>query len=107
MIHGGAAMVAFVAFPVAALLLSRRIRTAAARTSTTRMLVPLAVSCAAALVVFFVCLIPVFSNRPPYALGLVERIVLALYGGWLIAASASVASDAGVTSRDRSRARLA
>jgi hypothetical protein len=91
MIHGGAAMVAFLSFPVAALLLSRRMA-AVNQIPRTRFLVPLAVACAAALMVFFVCLTPVFSNRPPYLLGLVERILLGLYAAWLIAVSASVAS---------------
>jgi len=42
------------------------------------------------LAAFFGCLWPVFSNRPPYALGLVERILLAAMCAWLIAAGFGV-----------------
>lgn len=89
LIHGVAAMVAFLAFPIAACLISRRLP-ARCDSSVARLLFPLAVSCAVALVVFFVCLFPVFSNRPPYALGLIERVLLALYAGWLVALGVSV-----------------
>ena len=92
MIHGGAAMVAFVAFPIAAWLLSRKVTTLAQRSIAHR---PLALLCACALVVFFVCLAPAFANRPPYALGLVERILVALYAAWLVAVSGSIGARTG------------
>jgi hypothetical membrane protein len=72
-IHGSAAMAALLAFPPAALLLSkgdRRLKTLA-RLSLL------------ALAVFFVCLAPVFRNHAPYGLGLAERIMLALYAAWI------------------------
>jgi hypothetical protein len=82
MIHGIAAMIAFVAFPPGAWLLSRSFVTRA-----------LAIGCALTLVVFFVCLAPVFSNRPPYALGLIERLLLLLYVAWLAAFGIAVRPD--------------
>jgi len=48
------------------------------------------------LLAFFVCLVPVFADRPPFALGLVERVLLALNLGWVAVASSIVAGgDAG------------
>ena len=91
MIHGTVAMMAFVAFPIAAWLLSRRAATLGGRSTSDRLLVPLAHLCAGTVLVFFVCLAPVFSNRPPYALGLVERILLVFYAGWLAAACRTIA----------------
>jgi hypothetical protein len=85
MIHGGVAMVAFIAFPVAAWLLSRRVAPLPELPVAARLLVPLAIFCTVSLAVFFVCLAPVFANRPPYALGLVERVLLVFYAGWLVA----------------------
>ena len=90
MIHANVAMVAFVAFPAAAWLLSRRAGTFAGGSAAVRPLQPLAILCAVALIVFFVCLAPVFANRPPYALGLVERVLIVVYAGWLVAAAVSV-----------------
>ena len=74
MIHGIAAMIAFLAFPPGAWLLSRTFVSRA-----------LAIGCGVTLVVFFVCLAPVFSNRPPYMLGLIERVLLLFYVAWLAA----------------------
>jgi hypothetical protein len=81
MIHAAAAMVAFLAFPLGALLSSRTIVERA-----------LAVSSVVALVVFFFCLAPVFADRPPYVLGLIERVLLVLYVTWL-----AVTARAGAT----------
>jgi hypothetical membrane protein len=78
MTHGIAAMVAFLAFPVASLRLSKKMGG--------RLLPRLAVCGAVLLAAFFLCLAPVFFNRPPFALGLVERILLAVMAAWLIAA---------------------
>jgi hypothetical protein len=33
---------------------------------------------------------PVFANRAPYALGLVERVLLALNVGWLVIAAVTM-----------------
>lgn len=74
MVHGIAAILAFLAFPAAAILMSRR---------RTRALSVLANSCLICLVLFFACLAPVFMNRPPIALGLVERVLIALYFAWI------------------------
>jgi len=81
MIHGVAAMIAFLAFPFGAWLLSRTIVERA-----------LAISCVVALVVFFFCLAPVFANRPPHVLGLIERLLLVLYLAWLAATASAGAS---------------
>ena len=74
MVHGIAAMIAFLAFPPGAWLLSRTFVSRA-----------VAIGCAVTLVVFLVCLAPVFSNRPPYMLGLIERVLLLFYVAWLVA----------------------
>ena len=90
MIHASVSMVALLAFPTASLLLSRRL-TALSRTfGTTRHLRWLAVLCTASLAVFFVCLAPVFSHHPPYALGLSERVLIVLFVAWLVAVGVSV-----------------
>lgn len=73
-IHGTAAMLAFLSFPVAAWLLS-----------TTRILKHIAWCSVVATIVFFACLSPIFRHKAPYALGLIERIVLAFHTMWLIA----------------------
>lgn len=83
LMHGGAAMVAFVVFPIAALLLSRN------RSILLRIL---SIFCAVSLLVFFYCLSPVFSHHAPYALGLVERILLALYVAWITTAALTTRS---------------
>jgi hypothetical protein len=91
MAHGVAALAAFLAFPAAAILLSPTLSRAARCTSSAaRYLRPLAFACAACLVIFFLCLAPASQNRPPYALGFVERILLALFVAWLAVAAACV-----------------
>ncbi|MBK7929628.1 MAG: DUF998 domain-containing protein [Bryobacterales bacterium] len=81
LIHAAAALVAFLAFPIAAVTLSRAVAALA-------LLRPLAWACALSLFVLFACLAPVFANHAPYALGLIERILLALYAAWIAAAAA-------------------
>ena len=56
----------------------------------TRILESLAILCALCLLAFFVCLTPVFENRAPFALGFVERVLLALNVGWLIIAAVTM-----------------
>jgi hypothetical membrane protein len=73
-IHSFAAMIAFVTFPIAAVLLSKQ--DAALRA--------LAWLSALSIVVFFATLMPVFQNRPPYGLGLAERVALGLFVCWLV-----------------------
>ena len=90
MIHGGSALVAFVAFPPAAWLLSRRLAVHPAFATRAGLLQGLAGLSAGSLIVFFFCLAPVFQDRPPFALGLVERVVLVIYVAWTVAAALSV-----------------
>ena len=91
MAHGMSAMVAFVAFPPAAWLLSRRLSSnSPPGTRTWIALTTLAAACAVSLIAFFACLAPVFQNRAPYALGLVERVLIAAYVAWLVTAAVSV-----------------
>jgi hypothetical protein len=81
LIHGNAAIVAFVALPVAALLLSRA---PAERRSATRLL---AMAAASSLALFAASLVPVFLRPgPPVLLGVSERMLLAFYAAWLAAA---------------------
>ena len=81
LIHASAALVAFLAFPIAAVTLSRAVAALA-------LLRPLAWACALSLFVCIACLAPVFANHAPYALGLIERILLTLYTAWIAAAAA-------------------
>jgi Protein of unknown function (DUF998) len=98
MIHGGAAMVAFLAFPAAAVLLSRRVRHPPVF-GQTRLLTPVAWLGAASLVAFFLCLAPaIVANRPPYVLGLVERVLIMVYLIWIGAAGLVVKSAARLRS---------
>jgi hypothetical protein len=92
-IHGGAAMIAFIAFPAAAVLLSRRITSSSSPTTfgPTGLLSPIAWLAAASLCAFFLCLAPaILTNRAPYVLGLVERILIVLYMIWIITAGMGV-----------------
>ena len=79
--HGAAAMVLFISFPFAAMLLAR---TGVFRTDSR--LRNIAALSAVTTVIFFACLAPAFVNRPPYGLGISERIVLAANIWWLFAA---------------------
>ena len=88
MIHGNAALVAFVVFPLGALCLARSFRRDPPWTSRARLLGALAVAAAASLLLFFASLAPVFVRPgPPVLLGLSERVLLALYVAWLAAAA--------------------
>ena len=90
MIHAVVAMVALLAFSPAAWLLSRRLGRLSHQRLDTRVLESLAILCALCLLVFFVCLMPVFENRAPYALGFVERVLLALDVAWLVTAAVTM-----------------
>ena len=88
LIHGTAAMVAFVAFPIAAIQLGRRFREDHSGPRGGRMAGWLGVAAVASLLAFFVSLAPVFvTNGPPKLLGLTERILLAIYTAWLVVAA--------------------
>ena len=96
MVHGMAGLLAFLAFSPAAWLLSRRIAAPVTTTTRPRVLKRLAGLSFLVLLTFFVCLVPVFADGPPFALGLVERVLLTLDLGWVAVASSIVAGgDAG------------
>ena len=93
MIHGNAAMVAFLALPVAALFLARSFRHDPAWKESARLLSVLAVATAVSLVVFYASLLPVFIRPgPPILLGLSERILLGIYVAWLAAVAINLPS---------------
>lgn len=86
MIHGNAAMVAFLALPAGALFLARSFRRDPRWKEAARLLFGLAVATAVSLGLFFASLMPVFIRPgPPILLGLSERVLLALYVAWLSA----------------------
>ena len=87
MMHGGAAMVAFLAFPVAAVTLSHA---RGWRMGGGRFLPVLAWTCVAFLVAFFATLAPAFADRAPRGLGITERLVLGANVAWLVAAGSAV-----------------
>jgi hypothetical protein len=89
LIHANVAMIAFLAFPIAALLLSGPIGQFVQARRKTRLRL-LAYASVLSLLIFFICLAPVFSHHAPRYLGLVERIVLAAYVAWLAAAAFAV-----------------
>ena len=91
MIHGGAAMIAFLALPPGALLLAKSARRDARWKPRARMFTGLALATAVSLAVFFASLLPVFIRPgPPILLGLSERILLATYVAWLAALAISL-----------------
>jgi Protein of unknown function (DUF998) len=88
LIHGNAALIAFIALPIAAFLLSRGIRRAPEWRAVTGILYALAITTAVSLIAFFASLLPVFiSPGPPMLLGLTERILLIAYVAWLCVAA--------------------
>jgi hypothetical protein len=102
MIHGNAAMLAFLALPLGALCLASAFRNDVRWRHESRLLAGLAVAAAISLILFAGSLIPVFVRPgPPVLLGLSERVLLAVYAAWLVAAGRGVArrgarSDAGI-----------
>jgi hypothetical protein len=91
MIHGQAAMLAFLVLPVGALLLAR----AAGQDERWRpergRLLALAIATAVSLALFAASLTPVFVRPgPPILLGLSERILLAAYSAWIVTAAAGL-----------------
>ena len=96
MIHGNAAMVAFLALPVAALFLARSFRHDPRWKRSARLLSVLAVATALSLVVFYASLLPVFIRPgPPILLGLSERILLGIYVAWLAAVAINLPASPG------------
>jgi hypothetical protein len=94
MIHANFAMLAFLAFPVAAMLLSAAI----AEVSGSRRVKPLlrgfALASGVTLLIFVICLAPVFSHHAPHYLGIAERVLLAAYIAWLGMASVAISRAA-------------
>jgi hypothetical protein len=98
-IHGIAAMVALVSFPVAAVLLSRGFRSDSRWIGRSRILGTLAIASGVSLLLFFASLAPVFVRPgPPILLGLTERLLFAVYLAWLWGCAAGVlgVSAAGI-----------
>lgn len=89
-IHGLAAMVALIIFPVGAVLVSRRLCVGAGPAKHSGTLRVLAIASAVSLVVFMSSLVPVFVRPgPPVLLGLTERILFLVYISWLGVAAAA------------------
>lgn len=88
LIHGNTALLAFVALPITALLLARRMRQSPGWHRVAGILYVLAIATAISLLGFFMSLVPVLiSPGPPKLLGLTERILLAVYVAWLSVAA--------------------
>jgi hypothetical protein len=88
LVHGGAALLAFLALAAAALTLARGLRADPAWRPAGRSLVPLGVACVLGLAGFFASLWPTLgAERPPVLLGLTERLLLAAYSAWLWASA--------------------
>jgi len=88
MIHENAARVAFIALPIAALLLSHGLRQSPEWRRTAGVLYLLAVMILVSLIVFFASLLPISDSlSPPILFGLTERMLLAVYAAWLCAAA--------------------
>jgi hypothetical protein len=84
MIHGDVAMLAFLALPVAAWLLSRSFRHDVRWQWLSGLSFALAVAMTASLIAFAISLAPVFvTDGPPRLLGFTERILLAVNCAWL------------------------
>lgn len=88
LIHENAARVAFIALPIAALLLSHGLRRAPGRRRTADVLYLFAILILFSLIVFFASLLPLSDSlSPPILFGLTERMLLAAYSAWLCAAA--------------------
>lgn len=87
MIHGLAAMVALVVFPIAAMLVSKGLHRNDPGTGSARLLT-LARLAAGSLALFLASLVPVFVRPgPPILLGLTERVLFVCYAAWIAAAA--------------------
>jgi hypothetical protein len=105
MIHGQAALLAFVALPVAAVLLSGALRREERRHA--RLLAGLGAATAVSLLLFTASLVPVFVRPgPPVLLGLSERALLACYAAWLATSGWLVASPGYFRTSVRSQSRM-
>ncbi len=96
MIHGNAAMVAFLALPSGALFLARSFRRDPRWKEAAPHLSGLAVATTVSLVAFYASLMPVFIRPgPPILLGLSERILVGLYVAWLAVVAVNLPTSAG------------
>ena len=85
-IHGLAAMIAIASFPLAAVLLTRNLSRDHHWHRFRGTLLALAAAVVLSFIAFVGSLLPVFvSPGPPIWLGLTERVMLAVYVGWLAA----------------------
>jgi hypothetical protein len=105
-IHGNAALLAFLALPVAAVLLGGVLRRD--ERWHAGLLGGLAVAAVVSLLLFAASLVPVFVRPgPPILLGASERLLLGCYAAWLAAASRGlVASRAYSSTSVRSHSRM-
>jgi Protein of unknown function (DUF998) len=91
MVHGNAAMVAFLVLPLGALFLAKSFRRDPQWKRRAALLSALAVATAVSLGLFFASLVPVFIRPgPPILLGMTERILLAVYVAWLAAVAVNL-----------------
>ena len=96
MIHANVAMIAFLLFPIAAVLLSKEVGQLSRSSNLQVLLRVLALSSSLMLLIFFASLVPIFVHRAPFLLGLTERLLLAAYLAWLATAAMSVLGAATV-----------
>jgi hypothetical protein len=83
-VHGLAALLAFLALPLATLAMARGVRADPHWRGARAYLAPLGVLCPVALGAFFASLWPTLgAERPPVLLGLTERVLLAVNLSWL------------------------
>ena len=96
MIHGNAAMLAFVALPLGAFALATAFRQDARWRREATVLRGLAVAAGTSLILFMTSLAPVFVRPgPPVLLGLSERLLLAVYAAWLASVGLGIARRGG------------
>ena len=85
-IHGLAAMIAIVAFPIAVVSLTRSLSCDSNWQTVQGALRVMAAVVVLSFLAFTASLLPVFvSDGPPFMLGLTERVMLAAYAAWLAA----------------------
>ena len=101
MIHGNAAMLAFVALPLGAFCLATTFRQNDQWRRDATLMWGLAVAAGTSLIVFMASLAPVFVRPgPPILLGLSERVLLAVYAVWLATMGIVIARRGRRSSRE-------
>jgi Protein of unknown function (DUF998) len=99
-VHGNAALLAFSAFPVAALFLGRSFCRNRRWLPTATILLLLAVAAAISLIGFMASLMPVFIRPgPPVLLGLSERVLIVIYLAWLTLVAVTILKQFSSLSR--------